>query len=43
MSVHWETTFDPDTGDPIGSLCYCCINYDHDGAGNPFPADAQEE
>ena len=32
--THWKTTFDPDDGDPIGALCYCDIDDDHDGNGN---------
>ena len=32
--THWKTTFDPDDGDPIGALCYCDIDGDHDGKGN---------
>ncbi len=44
--THWKTTFDPDDGEPIGSLCYCDIDGDHDGKGNImdplFPLDTQE-
>jgi hypothetical protein len=38
--THWLTTFDPDDGEPNGTLCYCETGKDHDGAGNlMFPDD----
>ena len=45
--THWKTTFDPDDGEPIGALCYCDIDEDHDGNGNlmnfPDPAPPTRE
>jgi hypothetical protein len=47
--THWLTTFDPDDGEPAGSLCRCDIGDDHDGAGNvmsplfPLPVDEEEQ
>ena len=41
--IHWLTTYDPDDGDPIGSLCHCEIDDDHDGAGNPMGFAAKED
>jgi hypothetical protein len=35
MSRHWLTRYDPDDGEPYGTLCDCEIGDDHDGAGNP--------
>lgn len=36
--THWLTMFDPDDGEPVGSLCNCDLDEDHDGAGNTmFP------
>jgi hypothetical protein len=32
--THWKTTFDPDDGEPIGALCDCDIDADHDGTGD---------
>jgi len=41
--THWLTTFDPDDGEPVGTLCECEIARDHDGAGNlMFPDDGAE-
>lgn len=34
--THWLTTYDPDNGDPIGTLCDCDIDEDHDGDGEPM-------
>ncbi len=34
---HWETRWDPDNGDPYGTLCHCEIAADHDGDGNLMP------
>jgi hypothetical protein len=31
--THWLTTYDPEDGEPIGSLCWCDIDHDHDGKG----------
>ena len=35
--MHWLTLYDPDTGEPYGTLCDCGIGEDHDGDGNPVP------
>lgn len=32
--THWLTRFDPDDGEPYGTVCDCDIDADHDGAGN---------
>jgi len=32
--THWLTRYDPDDGEPYGTLCYCDIGSDHDGDGN---------
>jgi hypothetical protein len=37
--THWKTTFDPNDGEPIGTLCHCDIDDDHDGAGEPMGFD----
>lgn len=36
--THWLTTYDPEDGEPAGSLCYCDIDEDHDVEGNPTPS-----
>jgi hypothetical protein len=44
--THWKTTFDPDDGEPIGALCDCDIDADHDGTGDlmlPDPAPPSRE
>ena len=33
-SMHWLTRYDPDDGEPYGTLCDCDIGDDHDGGGN---------
>jgi hypothetical protein len=45
--LHWLTRWDPDDGEPYGTVCDCEIGDDHDGAGNliglaagPEPGDA---
>lgn len=44
--THWLTTFDPEDGEPSGSLCHCDIDDDHDGSGNVmfplFPLPGQD-
>lgn len=36
--THWLTTFDPGDGEPIGTICECEIDADHDGYGDAmFP------
>lgn len=32
--AHWLTTYDPNNGEPIGSVCSCEIGANHDGDGN---------
>ena len=32
--MHWLTLFDPDDGEPYGTVCDCDIGADHDGDGN---------
>ena len=34
---HWLTRWDPDSGEPYGTVCDCEINEDHNGSGDPFP------
>ena len=34
---HWLTQWDPDDGEPYGTVCDCDIDQDHDGNGDPFP------
>ena len=34
---HWLTRWDPEDGEPYGTICDCEIGEDHDGAGNPVP------
>lgn len=29
---HWLTRFDPDDGEPYGSICDCVLDRDHTGA-----------
>lgn len=31
--MHWLTTYDPDDGEPVGTLCDCETGGDHDGTG----------
>jgi hypothetical protein len=31
--VHWLTRYDPDDGEPYGTVCSCDIGADHDGSG----------
>ena len=35
---HWLTRFDPDDGEPYGTLCWCTIGEDHDSSAveDPF-------
>lgn len=42
MSVHWLTRWDPDDGEPYGTLCHCEIGEDHDGSGNVMFAEPGE-
>lgn len=35
--THWLTRYDPDDGEPYGTLCDCDLGADHDGDGNPTP------
>ena len=35
MSTHWLTRYDPDDGEPYGTVCDCEIGVDHDGNGDP--------
>lgn len=35
--MHWLTLYDPDDGEPYGTVCSCDIGQDHDGNGNPMP------
>ena len=35
--THWLTQWDPDDGEPYGTVCDCDIDQDHDGNGDPFP------
>lgn len=32
---HWKTTYDPNDGEPIGTVCDCDINENHNGYGDP--------
>jgi hypothetical protein len=34
---HWLIRYDPDDGEPYGTVCDCDIGEDHDGDGNPVP------
>jgi len=34
--MHWLTRWDPDDGEPYGTLCDCSIGVDHDGEGWPM-------
>jgi hypothetical protein len=29
---HWLTRYDPDDGEPYGTVCRCALNRDHDGS-----------
>ena len=40
--THWKTTFDPGDGEPIGELCTCDIDADHDGKGNLMFPESRE-
>lgn len=35
--THWLTRYDPDDGEPYGTVCDCDIGEDHNGGGNPVP------
>lgn len=42
--MHWLTRWDPDDGEPYGTVCGCDIGADHDGAGNlMFPGQDGEQ
>ena len=39
---HWLTRYDPDDGEPYGTVCECPVGKDHDGAGNGMGFDDDE-
>jgi hypothetical protein len=36
---HWLTRYDPDDGEPYGTVCRCSIGRDHDGSEVVVPHD----
>ncbi|MFD3431136.1 hypothetical protein [Nocardia fluminea] len=32
-ATHWLTRYDPEDGEPYGTVCDCSIGQDHDGTG----------
>jgi hypothetical protein len=36
--MHWLTRYDPDDGEPYGTLCDCEIDENHDGDGELTPS-----